>query len=170
MDIPRGVTIASLVRRILKKISCLHNKMWKGWRRTAARDEQWPCGKMLWQLSVWKKRPVTQTQKRIDRMPKIMRAIMEAEGFKTPYWVCICSVKSVCTMGILMICRPPKNTFFLAGKKFGKSAGIGRGCLEGSWIDVGRLTRNIWRLSIKKLCSEHHFWKKYGRSKGGGLF
>ena len=35
--------------------------------------------------SVWKKRPVTQTQKRIDRMPKIMRAIMEAEGFKTPY-------------------------------------------------------------------------------------
>ena len=35
--------------------------------------------------SVWKKRPVTETQKRIDRMPKIMRAIMEAEGFKTPY-------------------------------------------------------------------------------------
>ena len=35
--------------------------------------------------SVWKKRPVTETQKRIDRMPKIMRAIMEAEGFKTPH-------------------------------------------------------------------------------------
>ena len=35
--------------------------------------------------SVWKKHPVTETQKRIDRMPKIMRAIMEAEGLKTPY-------------------------------------------------------------------------------------
>ena len=35
--------------------------------------------------SVWKKRPVTETQKRIDRMPKIMRTIMEAEGFKTAY-------------------------------------------------------------------------------------
>ena len=35
--------------------------------------------------SVWKKRPVTETQKRIDRMPKIMRAIMEVEGFKIPY-------------------------------------------------------------------------------------
>ena len=27
--------------------------------------------------------------KLIDRMPKIMHAIIEAEGFKTPYWVCM---------------------------------------------------------------------------------
>ena len=34
--------------------------------------------------SVWNTRPMTETQKLIDRMPKIMHAIIEAEGFKTP--------------------------------------------------------------------------------------
>ena len=34
---------------------------------------------------VWNTRPMKETQKLIDRMPKIMHAIIEAEGFETPY-------------------------------------------------------------------------------------
>ena len=35
--------------------------------------------------SVWNTRLMTETQKLIDRMPKIMHAIIEADGFKTPH-------------------------------------------------------------------------------------
>ena len=62
------------------------------------------------------------------------------------------------------------KTIFLKPKKNWNSAGSGRNCQERSWIDLERLTHNIWHLSIKKLCSGHHFWKKYGRSKGRGVF
>ena len=34
---------------------------------------------------VWQTRPIEETQKLIDRMPKIMHAIIEAEGGKTTY-------------------------------------------------------------------------------------
>ena len=63
----------------------------------------------------------------------------------------------------------PKTTFFETKKNW-NSAGSGRNCQEWSWIGLERLTHKIWHLSIKKLCSRHHFWKKYGRSKGGGYF
>ena len=36
-------------------------------------------------IKVWNNRPMSETHKLIDRMPKIMHAIIEAEGFKTPY-------------------------------------------------------------------------------------
>ena len=42
----------------------------------------------MWKNSlnhVWNTRPMEETQKLIDRQPKIMRAIIEAEGFRTPY-------------------------------------------------------------------------------------
>ena len=34
---------------------------------------------------VWNTRPIEPTQKLIDRMPKVMKAIIEAEGGKTKY-------------------------------------------------------------------------------------
>ena len=34
---------------------------------------------------VWNTRPIEHTQKLIDRMPKVMEAIIEAEGGKTKY-------------------------------------------------------------------------------------
>ena len=33
----------------------------------------------------WKTRPIKATRKTIDRQPKIMRAIIEADGGRTPY-------------------------------------------------------------------------------------
>ena len=36
---------------------------------------------------VWNTRPIEHTQKLIDRMPKVMEAIIEAEGGKTKYWI-----------------------------------------------------------------------------------
>ena len=34
---------------------------------------------------VWNKRPISEVRKLIDRQPKIMQAIIEAEGGRTPY-------------------------------------------------------------------------------------
>ena len=42
----------------------------------------------MWKNSlnhVWNTRSMEETQKLIDRQPKIMHAIIEAEGFRTPY-------------------------------------------------------------------------------------
>ena len=42
----------------------------------------------MWKNSlvhVWENRPIEATQKLIDRMPKIMKAIIDADGGKTSY-------------------------------------------------------------------------------------
>ena len=35
--------------------------------------------------TTWNKRPLKEVRKLIDRQPKVMRAIIEAEGGRTPY-------------------------------------------------------------------------------------
>ena len=67
-------------------------------------------------------------------------------------------MESASSMGILSICRPLKNHFFETEKNW-NSAGSGRSCEERSWIDLERLTHNIWHLSIKNYASEIIFKK-----------
>ena len=43
---------------------------------------------MMWKNALdhtWRTRPIEATRKIIDRQPKVMRAIIEAEGGRTPY-------------------------------------------------------------------------------------
>ena len=43
---------------------------------------------MMWKNAldhIWRTRPIEATRKIIDRQPKVMRAIIEAEGGRTPY-------------------------------------------------------------------------------------
>ena len=43
---------------------------------------------MMWKNALdeqWRTRPIKATRKIIDRQPKIMRAIIEADGGRTPY-------------------------------------------------------------------------------------
>ena len=45
--------------------------------------------KMMWKNALdeqWRTRPIEATRKIIDRQPKIMRAIIEADGGRAPYW------------------------------------------------------------------------------------
>ena len=63
----------------------------------------------------------------------------------------------------------PKTTFFETEKKW-NSAGSGRNCQERSWIDLERLTHNIWHLSIKNYAPDIIFEKDMADQKGGGYF
>ena len=82
MVIPHGVTIASLVKPNLLKILNSRNKMWKGGSKITKKNNGHVENALT---SVWNTRPMKETQKLIDRMPKIMHAIIEADWFKPPY-------------------------------------------------------------------------------------
>ena len=85
MVMPHGVTIANLVKPnlIAEDFELAKQDVERREKNGNKRRTM-----VMWKnalTSVWNTRPMKATQKLIDRMPKIMHAIIEAEGFKTPY-------------------------------------------------------------------------------------
>ena len=151
MVIPHAVTISSLEKPNLLKILNSRNKMWKGGSKITKREEQWSCGKRFDKCLEHASH---------DRDSKTNWS--DAENNACDHWsrrvqnpllsLYIFVWNQSQLWGFWWFVDHRKTRFFVR-EKIRNSAGIVRGCLQGSWIDVGHLTRNIWRLSIKKLCS-----------------
>ena len=108
---------------------------------------------------VWNTRPIKPTQKLIDRMPKVMKAIIEAKGGKTKYWIQNVILKSPWTMVMFVDFKSSrllvfwqkvyhrKTTFFERQKKLK----IGRG-----WpMSAGTVADGFWTSLQKHLTPFH---------------
>ncbi len=91
---------------------------------------------VMWKNSlkhVWETRPIEETQKLIDRMPKIMNAIIEAEGFRTPYWFCRKEGEIALYYGDVDHFQTTQKPLFLKREKFWNLTGSGRNGPKSMW-------------------------------------